>query len=232
MINNTFGRRIVAIFLGLISLLASGCTDMPAWVPFQGARSDTLPGVVTPAEKITQLKKISSDANKGDPQAKKQIVEQLVAAIRSETDSLVRAEIIRTLGDYPDPSADSVLNAALKDPDVDVRIAACDAWGKRADAQAAVLLADVLSGDVNQDVRLAAARALGKNKDPKAVAALGEALIDSNPAMQYRAVLSLKESTGKDLGNNVDRWQQYVKEQHPQSSQPASVVERMKNNMF
>jgi len=201
---------------------------MPTWVPFQGPRSDTVPGVVTPAEKITQLKKLSSEAAKSDPQTKHQVVGQLVTGIRSETDALIRAETIRTLGDYPDPSADAVLKAALNDPDADVRIAACEAWGKRGDAQAAGLLAPILSSDVNQDVRLSAARALGKIKDQQAIAALGEVLTDSNPAMQYQAVLSLKEITGADLGNNVDRWRQYVQEQHPQPPQPASMADRMK----
>jgi HEAT repeat protein len=212
----------------LFALLMSGCADMPAWVPFQGPRTDTMPGVVTPAEKIAQLKKLSSEASKSDSQARQRIVEQLVSSIRTETDSLIRAEIIRTLGDYPEPSSDAVLKAALNDPDADVRIAACEAWGKRADAQAACLLAPVLSSDANRDVRLAAARALGKSKDQQAVTALGDALVDSDPAMQYRAVLSLKEITGKDLGNNVDQWRQYVQQQQPQPTQPASIVERSK----
>lgn len=215
--------------LGILALLLlPGCADMPAWVPFQGPRSDDVSGVVTPAAKIAQLKKLSSEAAKSDKETRHRVVEQLVTAIRSETDPLIRAEIIRTLGDYPDPAADQVLNSALNDPDADVRIAACEAWGKRGDAQAAGLLAPLLSADVNQDVRLAAARALGKIKDQQAIAALGEALADSDPAMQYRAVLSLKEITGQDLGNNVDRWRQFVKEGHPQPAKPASMAERFK----
>lgn len=187
-----------------------------------------MPGVVTPAEKIAQLKKLASEAAKSDQDTKRRVVAQLVGSIRNETDSLIRAETIRTLGDYPDPAADSIMKAALNDPDADVRIAACEAWGKRADAQAAGLLAPTLASDVNQDVRLAAARALGKNKDQQAIAALGEALTDSDPAMQYRAVLSLKESTGQDLGNNVDRWRQYVQEKHPPPTQPTSIADRTK----
>jgi len=187
-----------------------------------------VPGVVTPAEKIIQLKKLSAEAAKSDQQTRQRVVGQLVASIRSEPDSLIRAETILTLGDYPDPAADSVLKAALNDPDADVRIAACESWGKRRNAQAAGLLAPMLTSDVNQDVRLAAARALGKNKDQQAIAALGEALTDSDPAMQYRAVLSLKESTGQDLGNNVDRWRQYVQDQHNQSAKPDSMADRTK----
>jgi len=226
--NATTGRQIWTLALGILALLLPGCADMPAWVPFQGARSDDLPGVVTPAAKIAQLKKMSSEAAKSDQETRHRVVGQLVVAIRSETDSLIRAEIIRTLGDYPDPAADPVLKAALNDPDADVRIAACEAWGKRGNAQAAELLVPILSSDVSQDVRLAAARALGKIKDPRAVAALGEALTDSDPAMQYRAVLSLKEVTGQDLGNNVDRWREYVKEGHPLPAHPTSMAERLK----
>ena len=226
--NSDSGRQIRTLALGILALLLPGCADMPAWVPFQGPRSDDVPGVVTPAAKIAQLKNLSSEAAKSDQDSRHRVVGQLVAAIRSETDSLIRAEIIRTLGDYPDSAADPVLKAAINDPDADVRIAACEAWGKRGNAQAAELLVPVLSSDVSQDVRLAAARALGKIKDPQAVAALGEALTDSNPAMQYRAVLSLKQVTGQDLGNNVDRWRQYVKEEHPIPAQPTSMAERLK----
>ena len=77
------------------------------------------------------------------------------------------------------------------------------------------------------DVRLAAAKALGETRNPAAVPALGEALADADPAMQYRAVLSLKQATGKDLGNSVDRWQQYVKGEQPA---PAPTLgERIRN---
>ena len=56
----------------------------------------------------------------------------------------------------------------------------------------------------------------GRDEQPRRRAALGEALADSDPAMQYRAVLSLKQTTGKDLGNSVERWQQYVKGEQPE----------------
>ena len=121
-----------------------------------------------------------------------------------------------------------MLKAALQDPDPDVRIAACDALGKRPDADAAELLVGILQNDKVQDVRLAAARGLGQTKDQRAIAALGDVLTDPDPAMQRRAVVSLENITGKDLGNNVDRWQKYVKEENPQPSQPLSIAEKIK----
>ena len=140
LMNVAVGRQLLTFALGVTALALSGCADLPAWVPFQGPRTDDLPGVVTPAAKITQLKKLSAEAAKADPETRHRVVDQLVTAVRSETDALIRAEIIRALGDYPDPAADAVLRAALSDPDADVRIAACEAWGKRGNAQAAELL--------------------------------------------------------------------------------------------
>ena len=44
--------------------------------------------------------------------------------------------------------------------------------------------------------------------------------------MQYRAVLSLEQVTGKDLGNDVIAWQQYVKGEPPAPT--PSLAERVR----
>ncbi len=188
---------------GLAAMTAGGCADLdflPSWVPFQGPASDTMPGVVSPRERIEQLKKLSETAASATPAQRQQVSEQLAASIRTEKDPLIRLEIIRTLGHYPGPAADAILKAALSDPEARIRVAACEAWGKRNDAQAVALLAEALRSDVDADVRIAAAQALGETKNPAAVAALGEALNDSDPAMQYRAVLSLQTGHRQGLG--------------------------------
>ena len=215
-------RRVLLMLCGLASLAAAGCADMelPSWVPFQGPASDKMAGVVPPRERIEKLKKLSEAAATATPEQRQQVSEQLAASIRTEKDPLIRLEIIRTLGRYPGPAADAILKAALNDSDVHVRVVACEAWGKRNDAQAVSLLAEALRSDVDADVRLAAAKALGETKNPAAVAPLGEALSDSDPAMQYRAVLSLKQATGKDLGDSVQRWQQYVKGEQSRRADP------------
>jgi HEAT repeat protein len=140
----------------------------------------------------------------------------LVEAIKPEKDPSIRLEIIRTLGKYPSSAADGILKLALADSDAHVRMVACEAWGKRNnDPQAVQLLAEAMRSDVDADVRLAAARGLGETKNKESVNALGEALSDSDPAMQNRAMASLKAVTGKDLGNDVNRWQAYVKGDKP-----------------
>ena len=126
----------------------------------------------------------------------------------------MRGEILRTLAAYGGPTADAVLRVAVRDTDADVRVIVCDLWGKRSDAEAVQVLAGVLASDSDRDVRMAAARGLGHSHDPAAVRALGTALDDTDPAMRYRAMRALRESTGKDIGtdpSDADRWRQYVK---------------------
>lgn len=224
-------RRILLMLCGLAALTASGCADMdflPSWVPFQGPAADEMAGVVPPRERIEKLKKLSETASAATPEERQRVSEQLATSIRTEKDPLIRLEIIRTLGGYPGPAADAIMKAAMSDSEARVRIAACDAWGKRSNDQAVTLLSEALRSDVDTDVRLAAAKALGETKNPAAAAVLGEALTDTDPAMQYRVVLSLKQATGKDFGNNVERWQQYVKGELPVDSTP-SLAERVRS---
>lgn len=222
-------RRMLIVFCGLATLATGGCADLdilPSWVPFQGAASDHISGVVTPAERIAELRKLSKQAAAASPEQRNRVSQQLVESIRTEKDPLIRVEIIRTLGRYPSPDAQAILKAALADGDAHVRAVVCEAWGKQGDAEGMKLLSDTLRSDVDADVRLAAARALGETKNPQAVPALSEALSDNDPAMQYRAVLSLQKVTGKDLGNDVERWRQYVKGEQP--TWTPSLAERIR----
>jgi HEAT repeat protein len=212
----------------LAAILLPGCAEMPTWVPFNGPIADEMPGLVSPAKKIRQLHKLAEDAAESSPQRKRTVVNYLTQTIRHEADPLVRAEIIRTAGEYSVPEAAALLSAALQDTDPDARQAACEAWGKRGDTQAADLLAGILRTDADHNVRLAAARALGSTREPQAIAALGEALGESDPAMQYRAMQSLKQITGESLDDNVNRWREYVKEGRAQPAKPASLAGKVK----
>jgi HEAT repeat protein len=215
------GRRLLLVLLSSMGLWAAGCSDLdilPSWFPFQGPASDELPGVVPPAQRIVELRTLSEKAASSKPEERQRVSEQLANSIRTEKDPLIRMEIIRTLGRYPGPAADAILKAAVNDSDIQVRLAACDAWGRRSDNPAVAVLSDLLRSDVDADVRLAAARALGETKNPAAAAALGETLSDQDPALQYQAVLSLEKVTGKDFGSNLARWQQYIKGQQAGSA--------------
>ena len=152
----------------------------------------------------------------------------MLSMLAKEQDPLLRAEIVRTMRKFPTPETLAAAQGALQDSETDVRVAACEALGRMGGAPAVTSLSETLRGDVDADVRLAAARALGDTRDPGAVVALGTALEDKDPAMQYRAVASLKTVTGKDLGNDVRPWQQFVKGEVPQPTPPASIADRVR----
>jgi HEAT repeat protein len=207
-----------------------GCAefDIPtAWNPF-AKPPEKLPGVMSPAERLAILRTLTEQASELEDVDRRRITAELGRAIRSEQDPMIRAEIIRTLGAYPCEQSDRILRAALSDTDPDVRIAACGAWGKREGKEAIEALRNALIHDTDSDVRLTAAQALAESRNPDAAKALEPALFDKDPALQYRAALSLQKITGKDLGGDVGRWQEYVEGKTP-PRRPVSIAERLQN---
>jgi len=72
------------------------------------------------------------------------------------------------------------------------------------------MLAARYQTDTELDVRLRALRCLGEIGDSKAVPVLAKALEDSDPAVQYRAVAALKKVSGRDLGDDVNKWREWA----------------------
>jgi HEAT repeat protein len=72
------------------------------------------------------------------------------------------------------------------------------------------LLATRYQTDAELDVRLRALRELGQLKDKAAIPVLARALEDSDPAVQYRAVAALKQVSGRDLGDDVNKWREWA----------------------
>jgi HEAT repeat protein len=91
------------------------------------------------------------------------------------------------------------------------------------------VLRERLASDTDIDVRLAAADALGEIRDPASVAALGAALEDRDPSMQHQAVRSLRKVAPTDLGNDVERWRQYVKDGSIAPAKPFSLAEHVRS---
>jgi HEAT repeat protein len=243
-----------------LAALASGCTwgatDGVPWYYSSKDKQDQLAELERRGplafKRIETIKKMGEYAAKSGPAEKEKVAAKLASDIQNEQDPLVRIVLIRTLGDIPTEISAAVLHAGIKDPDPEVRMEVCDAWGKRVHASltkgggiapgptedaAVQVLAGALAGDTNFDVRIAAARALGSiPHDPRAIAALGIALKGSdNPAMQFRVVSSLKSTSGKDFGNDLKQWQQYADSFAPQAPQqpgtpgaqsPAAIAER------
>jgi HEAT repeat protein len=184
----------------------------PKWLAFgKKEKDESGPKIVTPREKMEQLRQLSTEGRKLTPDLQERASAELVQGIAHERDPVLRAQILRTLGHLPSEKGGAVLAAGLHDHDRDVRIAACEALGKRGGPVAAQELSRTLTDDADVDVRLAAARGLGESHSPNAIPVLGDALEDQDPAIQHRAMASMKKVSGKDFGNNVDAWRQYAK---------------------
>lgn len=220
------GKRGMTWVVCLWAAGLGGCAGPSGIGPFAKKTSDVVPGIPSPAERIALLREVSKKA--ASPEKQEQMARELEAVYRQEDDPIIRAEIVRTLANFQAESAVAVLQTAVNDANGDVRIAACKAWGNRRDEEAITQLSRVLGSDTDVDVRLAAAEALGETGQARAVSALGQALDDRDPAMQYRAVASLKKVSDQDLGDDVDRWRQYVKGELPGPQKPVSVAERFR----
>jgi HEAT repeat protein len=218
------GRWLLPLLCGAL-VAAAGCAPWGSKVKKDDPNG--VSGVISPTQQICDLRDLAKTAPAKNAYEKQLIEQQLAGQIKHEQDPLIRAQIVRTLGEYPSATSDVVLRAAVKDADNDVRLAACDAWAKRDTVEAATILAGVLNSDVDHDVRLAAARAMAQSHQQVAINALGDALEDKDPAMQYQAVLSLRQITGQDLGNDVNRWRQYAKSNQLHPAKPVSLAERI-----
>lgn len=233
------GRLGVALWLLLVLLCQTGCRDTallarPDWWPFGGDPNYEFlneRGYVAPSQRVRQLQKLAREASKKTPEEQQQISQQLAEQIRGELDPLVRQEIVRTLAHYDTPTANTVLAAALEDPDPLVRVEACRAWGHRGGAEASRHLVEVFNTDTDKDVRLAALRQLGEVGDIYAVSAVAEALEDPDPALQYSAVNTLRKLTNEDFGNDVNAWRAFVRGENPPPHTP-SLVERFQRLLF
>jgi hypothetical protein len=217
--DRTHSRRVLLLTASLAICALAGCEEMKFWAP----RCDVVPGITPPGQRLALLEQIRQHAAWAKPQELGPVSAQLAAVYRQESDPILRAEIVRVLGVYPTATSLAILRTAVGDGDAEVRIAACLGWGRRKGPEAAAVMSQALGSDVDGDVRLAAAEALGDIGDRSAIAALGSALEDKDPAMQYRAMVSLGKVTGLDFGNDVNRWREYVQNESTGPNKAVSV---------
>lgn len=165
-----------------------------------------------------------------DTPEQREIVNQLARQIQVEPDPLVREAIVDTIAEFRTPLAAQVLEAGLSDEDLHVRRHCCQALGKRGDPAAVPVLARAINAEQDLQVRVAAVEALGKINSPDAYTALAVAMEDRNPAMQYAGVESMKQISGKDLGNDVSTWLQYARGETPtrKAEEEISIARRIR----
>jgi hypothetical protein len=223
--------RLGATLLATFALV--GCADpnrylwYENWFPDGEDQRELARYGPTPAQRIESVHELLDGAG-GSPGSADRVTTQLGQQIRSENDPFVRLEIVNGMASIDSPTAAAILEAAMRDPEPRVRMAACKAWGERKTEQATSLLALRLKEDDDADVRIEAARALGSYKGPNNVAALAAVLEDagSDVAVQYRAMSSLQALTGHDYGYDAKLWQAYVRGENP-AEPSSSIAERV-----
>jgi HEAT repeat protein len=153
-----------------------------------------------------ELQKLASsiDSYSAAEQAKWMVhLEQIMA---NDPSASMRHLAVRAAGKIAGADALRLVQEGLDDENLKVRMAACEALAERPEAAAATLLAKTAGESVDLDIRQAAVRALRGHEGQQVTDALKLALQDSDPALRYAAIDSLKQVTGKDLGNRPDVW--------------------------
>jgi len=211
----------------VVSVAAVGCAQtagpkltMP-WQKTDSAASEKYGP--TADQRIEKLTARAKEAKAAGPNAMVVFTDELAREILNEHDPRVRGDILSIAAEFDTPAALAICRGALEDPDDRVRLAACDAWGRRGGEEAVKLLGQRYQTDAEIDVRLRAIRRLGDVKDKTAVPVLAKALEDSDPAVQYRAVTALKQVTGRDLGDDVNKWRAWAAD--PESEPEWSIAE-------
>ena len=164
----------------------------------------------TADQRIEELAADAKKAKAGSHADQVEFTQKLAAEVLDEHDPRVRCVILDTVADFETPAAGAICAGALEDPDERVRMAACTAWRKRGGSEAVEHLATRYRTDREIDVRLRALRELGELGDKEAVPVLAKALEDGDPAVQYRAVGALKKVSGRDLGDDVNKWREWA----------------------
>jgi HEAT repeat protein len=227
-------HKLAALAVCSCLALQSGCAataNAVSGVFFKKKTTEEILNIKTPDDRVKELHELAKTAKKKTPEEQQRITTELSKEIQRENDPLMRRHILRTLTAFPTPMASAVLVAALGDSDTEVRIVACRALGKRRDKEAVGELARVVSSDTNLDVRIAAVRALGETRDRASLSPLAEALVDPDPAMQFRATAALRNVSGRDFGNDVQAWREYA--QTGKSSAPeVSLASRLRGLFF
>lgn len=187
--------------------------------------------IKTPADRAKEIMELADTADSKSPAERDRVVAELAREIVHEEDAGMRRHILRALASYRTPLSLAILQAGLKDNDLEVRRAACEAMGRHGGPQAVQELTRVAAADTDVDVRIAAVRALGETEDQAALVPLAEALIDPDPAIQFRAQQGLRTVSGRDYGSDVQAWREYAKT-GKSSAEEISFAERLRRSIF
>ena len=236
--------KMLLLVFGGMAVLLSGCAvenEHIAKLPLFEAKSDKIPGLDSPIQRKKIIREKGAMGVSATESEREILIAQLVYEYQMSPDPNMRREAVDALAKIPHPQRDRFLQEILQDENPFVRLSALDALdntysGRQEDLTA--LLIDRMKADTDKDVRLASVRILG-NVCPKdtsndlhrtVVLELGNLLYDKIPAIRYEAMRSLQKITGKDYGNDINRWVQfirYIKEEIPDLPSERTLLDKM-----
>lgn len=200
----------------LVVFLISGCATEKGSSFFRnpfafGKRSDHVPGVPAPADRMRDIEQLSAAAGRVPPERELEYSQALIQIVKSDHDSNCRAKAVKALGKFNNPEAAAGIQFAMTDTIKYVRINACNAWADRKNPQeGASALNELLLHEEDQDVLLAAIHALEVCGQPTSQEALAQMLETSNPALQIAAMNALGKLNNSSC-RNLQQWRQYCR---------------------
>lgn len=197
----------------VIVVASAGCHDGPMYALKQanpmysvgqwGADERLGP---TDAERAKELQSLMAQIDSMPPEQQGRWVGELAKVMEHDGSPYMRSLAVRAAGRSTVEEALTVIETGLDDDDFKVRMCAASALSGRQEPRAVDLLAETVNSDANKDVRLAAIKSLGTQSGSKVTDALKLALKEPELAYQYAAIASLKNVTGKDVGDQPKAW--------------------------
>ena len=219
---NGFAPGRHGLLLIVLSAAAAPCAGCAGWAPWknseQAERNREKYGP-TANQRIKTIAEQAKAAKAASVDRQAAFTQELIATMLGEHDPRVRCAILEAAAGFDTPAALAICRGALDDPNERVRMRACAEWRNRGGEEAVKLLAARYRTDAELDVRLRALRMLGDLQDKSAIPVLAKALEDPDPAVQYRAVSSLKKVSGRDLGDDVNKWREWAADPNATSSE-------------
>lgn len=204
------------LLLFVLPVLFSGCATEKGSSFFQnpfamGKRSDRVPGVPVPSERIRDINQLAAAAGRVSPERELEYSQSLVQIVKNDQDSNCRAKAVKALGKFNNPSAAEGIQFAMTDSVKYVRINACNAWLDRKNPKEGTqALNELVLHEEDPDVLLAAIHALETCGESSSQQALGQMLETSNPALQIAAMNTLGKLNSNPC-RDLQQWRQYCR---------------------
>ncbi|MDR1385480.1 MAG: HEAT repeat domain-containing protein [Planctomycetaceae bacterium] len=225
------GIYVILYFFVASVFFQAGCqtdSQLAVYIPFNSARPDTIPGILTPAERIEMVRLKGENGRLADPQTQKMMVEHLTKEYADSPDPVLRQEVVKAMERLNNSEGFALFKyAAMKDEDPFVRRAACRAVASLLTKESAAVLRHVIRQDNDKDVQLQAIKSLAAFDDQDTIVVLGELLESRYAALRYQAMQSLKSCTKQDYGDDVRRWKQYIAGQTPDPPEKLTFSQRL-----